>query len=557
VTAPTKFSKIQWGDGLNVTPDPDDPSVIRVDGSGGPAGATGPAGPTGATGATGPAGADGADGVGVPAGGTTGQVLTKTSSTDYATDWETPTGGGGGAPTGAAGGALDGTYPNPGIAASVAGAGLSEASDVLAVNVDGSTLEISSDSLRVKADGITSNELASTAVTAGSYGDSTHVGSFTVDADGRLTAAGNVAVAGSTVAHLDDVGDVTAPTPSDEQALTWDAGSSSWVPKRPVMWIDADAKGDLFAASANDVVGRLPVGTNGQVLVADSTQTLGVKWAPVPGGGYVAVDTIWDAKGDLAVGTGADTASKLTVGANNTVLTADSTQTTGVKWAAAGGASPLTTKGDLYGHSSVDARVPIGADGQVLVADSGQALGLRWGAVPSGTGGALTLLSTTNLSGSATFDVSSISGAYNDLILVLIARGTNSAVAETIYVNFNGDNAAHYYGEFITVQGTTSAAGIETSASAQPSVGHVPGNTGLASSFGVIEMTLYGYASTSWLKPYQWHSFSLDILTSTNYYIHRGGGLWNSTAAINRVQFGGRNTANLASGSQLRIYGRS
>lgn len=57
-------------------------------------GETGPAGPAGPAGPTGPAGADGADGVGVPAGGTTGQVLTKTSSTDYATEWATPAAGG-------------------------------------------------------------------------------------------------------------------------------------------------------------------------------------------------------------------------------------------------------------------------------------------------------------------------------------------------------------------------------------------------------------------------------------------------------------------------------
>ena len=37
-------------------------------------------------------------GPGVPTGGTDGQVLTKTSGTDYATAWEDPTGGGGGAP---------------------------------------------------------------------------------------------------------------------------------------------------------------------------------------------------------------------------------------------------------------------------------------------------------------------------------------------------------------------------------------------------------------------------------------------------------------------------
>lgn len=41
-------------------------------------------------------GADGADGVGVPPGGTTGQVLAKASAADYDTAWVDQTGGGGG-----------------------------------------------------------------------------------------------------------------------------------------------------------------------------------------------------------------------------------------------------------------------------------------------------------------------------------------------------------------------------------------------------------------------------------------------------------------------------
>jgi len=49
--------------------------------------------------------------------------------------------------------------------------------------------------------------------------------------------------------------------------------------------------------------------------------------------GAVSSDTIWDAKGDLAVGTGADTAAKLTVGTNSYALHADSSQSTGLKWA--------------------------------------------------------------------------------------------------------------------------------------------------------------------------------------------------------------------------------
>jgi hypothetical protein len=40
-----------------------------------------------------------------------------------------------------------------------------------------------------------------------------------------------------------------------------------------------DAKGDLLVATANDTVTRLAVGANRKLLVADSTQSTGVKWA--------------------------------------------------------------------------------------------------------------------------------------------------------------------------------------------------------------------------------------------------------------------------------------
>jgi len=50
---------------------------------------------------------------------------------------------------------------------------------------------------------------------------------------------------------------------------------------------------------------------------------------------------------------------------------------------AAAGGTPLTTKGDLFGYSTVNARVPVGTNGQVLTADSAQALGLKW-ATPAG-----------------------------------------------------------------------------------------------------------------------------------------------------------------------------
>lgn len=50
------------------------------------------------------------------------------------------------------------------------------------------------------------------------------------------------------------------------------------------------------------------------------------------------------------------------------------------------GSSPLTTKGDVYVYGSDDDRLPVGTNGHVLTADSAQALGVKW-AAPSGGGG--------------------------------------------------------------------------------------------------------------------------------------------------------------------------
>jgi hypothetical protein len=71
--------------------------------------------------------------------------------------------------------------------------------------------------------------------------------------------------------------------------------------------------------------------------------------------GAAIAKTIVDAKGDIIAATAADTVSRLAVGANDTVLTADSSTATGLKWAtvSAGGMTLINTGGTSLTGSSV------------------------------------------------------------------------------------------------------------------------------------------------------------------------------------------------------------
>jgi len=87
-------------------------------------------------------------------------------------------------------------------------------------------------------------------------------------------------------------------------------------------------KGYLLHGLTSTTGGTVAPGTNGQILTAQSGQSSGLLWATPATG--MATDTLWDAKGDLAAASAADTGVKLSVGTVGQVLSGESTN--GVYW---------------------------------------------------------------------------------------------------------------------------------------------------------------------------------------------------------------------------------
>lgn len=233
-------------------------------------------------------------------------------------------------------------------------------------------------------------------------------------------------------------------------------------------------------------------GTTGQVLAKATNTDLDFTWVAQDDSNAIQ-NAIVDAKGDIIAATAADTPARLAVGANDTVLTADSSTATGLKWAA----------------------VPTG--GMTLI---------NSGTVTNGT-----------------LNVGSIPGTYNNLQLWIYEYDNGSTNGAPTF-RFNSDSTSKYPRVQTGSAQTTGATYFQFSYDFNSTV-----------ATGLVILNIFQYADTGQNKMFQGHMAGAASANASDGTLDTCIGMYNASGAITSIQTPFDNGGGTSMSFKWKLYG--
>lgn len=222
------------------------------------------------------------------------------------------------------------------------------------------------------------------------------------------------------------------------------------------------------------------------------------------------------------------------------------------------GLSSLVSKGDiLSSDGTTRSKLPVGADGKVLTAQSSASLGLSWADGPTASSSSFVLIESSTLTtDTVSYTFSNLPTTYHTFRLILQGKHTataNDTAGRYNYIQINGDTTAtnylinYFYGTTGSDAGNTEDKGSYSGFIAGK--GSSDNHTNNVNYRGIISLEISGASNTSFYKMVR-----ISAGNAKGPDNQHSIGMWISTSAVTSINVS-QQTLNYGPGTYVALYG--